>query len=364
MTQFMNISDDKAEILDQENVIDEAPEQDFSSERFTITSYGADYPVDALVKRMKSGAYFIPPFQRLFIWNTKQASRFIESLLLGLPVPGIFVFKEDDSGRHLVIDGQQRLRSLQYFYQGTFRDRTFKLLDVREPWNGKTYEQLDQDDKQRLDDSIVHTTVFRQDSPQENDQSVYEVFERINSGGVKLSAQEIRACVNFGTATDLLKNMNEDTTWRQIYGAKSPRLKDHELILRFLAMTSNQEKYKKPMSIFLNKHMQSLRQLYEVQTEELINLWAETMRICHTHIGAKVFRPERPLNASVFDSVACGVARRIKLGPIRNPEDVGKIYETLLTNKDFVDAYEAGTSDEERVKTRMNLSISSFSELK
>jgi uncharacterized protein with ParB-like and HNH nuclease domain len=79
---------------------------------YTITSYGADYPVDALVQRLKSGDIFIPQFQRAYVWSYKEACRFIESLLLGLPVPGIFVAKESETGKLLVIDGHQRLKIL------------------------------------------------------------------------------------------------------------------------------------------------------------------------------------------------------------------------------------------------------------
>lgn len=208
------ITESDADVL----VKDSEDSELFTAETFTITSYGADYPVDAIVKRMRTKAYFVPPFQRMFIWTQKQASRFIESLLLGLPVPGIFVFKEDDSNRHLIIDGQQRLKSLEAFYNGTLRDRAFRLQDVREPWKGKTYEELDEEDQLRLDDSIVHTTVFRQENPEDDNQSVYEVFERINSGGMKLSAQEIRSCVNYGPATKLLSELNCNQDWRAVFG--------------------------------------------------------------------------------------------------------------------------------------------------
>ncbi|MEA5508035.1 DUF262 domain-containing protein [Halotia wernerae UHCC 0503] len=89
--------------------------------RYSITSYGADYPVDSLVKRLEIGSIYIPSLQRRYVWKLEQASRFIESLLLGLPVPGIFLSKEKETQKLLVIDGQQRLRTLQYFYNGVFQ---------------------------------------------------------------------------------------------------------------------------------------------------------------------------------------------------------------------------------------------------
>src|SRR5436190_18517661 len=101
--------------------VEELNEDELAPFKYSITSYGADYPVDSLVKRLNAGSILIPTFQRGYVWKLADASRFIESLLLGLPVPGIFLAKEGETNRLLVIDGQQRLRSLQYFYEGIFR---------------------------------------------------------------------------------------------------------------------------------------------------------------------------------------------------------------------------------------------------
>ena len=129
--------------------------------RYSITSYGADYPVDSLVKRISEGNIYIPPFQREYVWNYRQASRFIESLLLGLPVPGIFLARDQDTQKMLVIDGQQRLSSLQYFYSGIFAEtgREFRLKYVQEQFAGLTYKSLPEEDRRRLDDSIIHATI-------------------------------------------------------------------------------------------------------------------------------------------------------------------------------------------------------------
>ena len=100
----------ETEIIDKVATLDEIiPFQ------YSITAYGADYPIDGLVKRISDGSIFLPPFQREYIWDRKRASRFVESLLLGLPVPGIFLSREEETNRLLVIDGHQRLRTLEYF---------------------------------------------------------------------------------------------------------------------------------------------------------------------------------------------------------------------------------------------------------
>src|SRR6266566_152819 len=120
---------------DDSNIVENRPLDDEEITPFTyqISSYGADYPVDALVQRIREGHVLVPPFQRKFVWTYNQASKFIESLLLGLPVPGIFLSKEEPSNRLLVIDGQQRLLTLQYFYQGIWQptSREFSLHNVQ-----------------------------------------------------------------------------------------------------------------------------------------------------------------------------------------------------------------------------------------
>ncbi len=112
-------------------VVDEAADEDRRAvdvlPRFDITSYGADYPVDALVKRFEAGDIEVPQWQRGFVWSRSDASRFIESLLLGLPVPGIFLYVEPTSKKLLVVDGQQRLRSLVAYYNNDFQGGPFRL---------------------------------------------------------------------------------------------------------------------------------------------------------------------------------------------------------------------------------------------
>ncbi|HQT47546.1 MAG TPA: DUF262 domain-containing protein, partial [Acidocella sp.] len=191
-----DVSKDEYDIALEEGVDDESLLENPGTKKFTISSYGADYTVDTLVKRMNAGSFKIPAFQRRFVWTLKHSSKFIESLLMGLPVPGVFLYKEADTNEHLVIDGQQRLRTLQMFYKGLFGEKKFKLVGVREPWAEKSYEELEPSDILKLDDSIVHATIFKQDSPKDVLDSIYYVFERINTGGIRLSPQEIRNCIS------------------------------------------------------------------------------------------------------------------------------------------------------------------------
>jgi uncharacterized protein with ParB-like and HNH nuclease domain len=213
-----DVSKDEYDLALEDGVEDEALLEDPGVRKFVINSYGADYTVDSLVKRMRAGVFKIPEFQRRFVWSLKHSSKFIESLLMGLPVPGVFLYKEAGTNEHLVIDGQQRLRSLQMFYDGIFQGKEFRLAGVREPWLGKTCKELDPADILKLDDSVVHATIFQQDQPQDVLDSIYFVFERINTGGIRLSPQEIRNCISLGPFIKKVKELNEDGSWRQIFG--------------------------------------------------------------------------------------------------------------------------------------------------
>jgi hypothetical protein len=347
------------EINDVKNVADDAANDDQHDFPFNITSYGADYTVDGLVKRLRDGAFEIPDFQRLYVWPIKQASRFVESLLLGLPVPGIFVFRQENQ-RHIIVDGQQRLLTLRFFYDGTFNNAPFILQDVRSPWEGKAYKDLSTEDRLRLDDSIIHTTVFRQDYPQESRRSVYEVFERINTGGMKLSPQEIRVCVNAGPFSKLLRKLNEIPEWRKIYGPKSVRLKDEELVLRFLALLYRRASYKRPMKGFLDDFTEAFGSLPNNTDEEFTRAFEITIKSVIECLGERAFRPQSALNAAVFDAVMLGMAERLRKGPIVNKEELRKQYEDLLSDSEFQDAYVRATADEDRVTLRINKAVSAF----
>jgi len=349
---------------DLKNVVDETELEDHETKPFTISSYGADYTVDSLVKRVGNKSFFVPPFQRALVWNVKQASRFIESLLMGLPVPGIFVFREAQTNRHLIIDGQQRLTTLHSYYEGIFRKEEFRLVDVRKPWLGRTYKELDSSDKLRLDDSVIHTTIFRQEEPENNTDSIYEVFERINSGGIKLSDQEIRMSVNFGSFTDLLKELNNNTKWRDLYGAQSVRLKDQELILRFLALSYDLPTYSRPMRVFLNRFMEKNKTVDVGKAQEYTHKFTTAIEFVSAALGRKAFRPERSLNTAVFDATMVGISERLASGPIKDVSGFVAAYDKLVADNTFKDAYTRSTADEEKVKLRIKLARDAFTNIK
>jgi len=339
---------------------------------YTITSYGADYPVDGLVKRLDQGDIVVPlfslkpeegqstvGFQREFVWKKPQCDRFIESLLLGLPVPGIFLVKEP-SGKHLVLDGQQRLKTLQAFYAGVFQAKEFFLENVQEKWRGATYKTLQAEDRRRLDDSIIHATIVRQDEPSDDQSSIYLIFERLNSGGTFLQPQEIRVALYHGRLAALLSSLNTNPSWRALYGKKSSRLKDLELILRFFALYYHAQQYRRPMKEFLNRYMAKNVDLKPEDEEELRHLFDATVDAIHKFIGPRAFRLKSAVNAAILDSVMVGVARRLVAREVVKPESFADAYRTLLNNEGFGAATSRSTADEDFVKTRLDQAVAAF----
>ncbi len=357
---------------DEANVVDEASNDDtITSQRYDISSYGADFDVEGLVRRLKKGDIFIPPFQRDYVWKITEASRFIESLLLGLPVPGIFLAREQNSNKLLIIDGQQRLSTLLFFYEGYFdpkpeekKRRVFALTKVQKIFESKTYAILNEEDRIKLDDSIIHATIVKQDSPQNDDTSIYHIFERLNNGGRKLAPQEIRTALYHGSLINLLKALNENDYWRKVFGKLNNRLKDQELILRFLALYFNYEKYEKPMTEFLNIFASRYRDAEAEFTDKAQMIFISTIRLIWENLGSSAFRPEGSLNAAVFDSVMVGVARRIQDHPITDHQSLQVAYSQLLEDKDYKVAISQATSNEDRVDTRISKAIKAFSDIK
>jgi hypothetical protein len=130
--------------------------------RYEISSYPTDFTVKVMYEKWANDQLLIPDFQRKFVWTMPQASRLIESFLMGLPIPQVFLYKERGRADFLVVDGQQRLASIAAFYLGRMRERVFKLSGVSPRWEGRTYDRLDEDDRKQLDDSTLRSIVIQQ----------------------------------------------------------------------------------------------------------------------------------------------------------------------------------------------------------
>lgn len=356
------VTDDELEIIEDEAEVDD----DAPSVSYDITSYGADFDVEGLVRRLDKGGIVVPAWQRSYIWSPRVASSFVESLLLGLPVPGIFLGLDPTSKQNYVIDGQQRLRTLQYFRNGRFPDggdgRVFKLQHVSARFDGATYKSLNDETKRGFDDALIHATIVRQDAPQIDDTSMCEVFRRLNTGGRVVNPQEIRCAVFRGPLIDRLKLLNREAAWREILGGLSPRLKDEEMVLRFFALWHTGDAYRKPMSEFLDAFTSRNRSPEEQWLTSTSQLFKRTVGAFAAAKGKGAFRlaGSRTANAAALDSMMIGLAKRLDVGPTPTHAAVEAAHDSLISDPQYLGLVTRRTSDETAVEGRLAAATERF----
>ena len=261
--------------------IEEIPEElddNYSNDDlYNITSWGADLSFRELITMYEEDELLKPELQRYYVWDKPEASRFVESILLGLPVPSIFLANTVDD-KKLIIDGYQRIMTVYDFVKGGIwrKDgKVFKLSNtekINERYRGKSFSELDDKDQRRIKSTTIHAIVFEQKAPSENDTSLYQVFERINTGGRALMPQEIRNCVNQGLFNNLLIELNKNEDWRILFGKDDvdTRMRDMEFILRFLAIDTDYIRQCNSSNISLKKYLNEFMGSPNSQNEVII----------------------------------------------------------------------------------------------
>lgn len=337
-----------------EKIKSEEEDREEDTATYDIISYGADYTLSVFYDKMEKEEIIVPRFQRGFVWNFKQASKLVESFLLGLPVPGIFLAKEKETGNLLVIDGQQRLVTCEAFRNEKFpiSNEDFALRGVKQKWEGLIYSKLDPVDRKRFDDSVLRATIIQQINP-EGDTSIYHIFQRLNTGGTVLQNQEIRNCLYHGKFNDMLHRINQNKSWRSLYISALPhkRMKDEELVLRFLSLYYNFEDYDKPMNEFMSKFMKKNRNPDDAQIKEMETIFVDTISFIAREVGPEAFRPRGNINTAAFDSITYIVAKhRSKL-----KDNIAENISRLFKDKVYLDAITEGTTDPETIKRRFSI---------
>lgn len=267
-----------------------------------------DPPVKTLVAEMADGELIArPSFQRNASWDRKRKSKFVESILLNIPIPNLF-FAEDDDGSKVVVDGQQRLLALRDYIAG---DYGLLGLEVLHQLNGMKYESLTERQQRIISNRTLRCLVI---SARSDSEIRFEVFERLNTGGVPLNAQEVRHCVYRGDLNDLLHELAEEPRWLALINADTvdSRMRDCELILRFFAIKATLPEYAPPLKKLLNEFMKVNRKLSESRKGELRDTFLSAVDAVSTCFGDNPFRRsldekgvttwERSLNRAVFDT--------------------------------------------------------------
>lgn len=326
---------------------------------YDIAAYPSDYTLEVLYSMWGDGKkdITIPEFQRGFVWSIRQSSRLIESFLIGLPVPPIFFYIDKDN-KNLVVDGQQRILSIMYYFEGYFgkenekgKRQVFKLtgLNRKSPYHDKKFTDLNETEQRKLNGAVLRAINIRQLSPKEENTSIYHIFERLNTGGTPLTSQEIRNVVFRGKFIQLLKSLNNDKNWRAIIGKKTPdkHFKDVELLLRAFGLTYHLDEYEKPMSEFLNVIAKRYKNADLENIEHFKSAFPVTCGIIKESLRDRPFSLRGPLNTSVFDSVFCSIIQAEII-----PSNLNERFEAMIQDQTFIDLTSLGTTDTKTVQRR------------
>lgn len=353
-----------------EDIPSEAYDHEVALHGYDILSYPADFTLEVLVTKWKKGEIQTPPLQRRYVWNQVRASKLIESFLMGLPVPPVFFYQERGTNKLLVVDGQQRLRSLVYYFSGKFGEpntpeqTNFNLigLDERSPYFNYSFEGLREQNEEafnKLNNSVLRAFVVKQIDPAD-DTSIFQIFERLNTGGVILQGQEIRNCLYDGTFNTALNELNKYTAWRKILGRKDEdkRKRDVELVLRFLALFYNRRAYKKPMKQFLNVFMRSHKRAEQSEIDGFKRLFTRTADAVLEILGEKPFHIHTGLNAAVFDSIFTAFAENLNVidagyGSNKDKAELKARYKELTKDQSYLKLVTTGTTDQDIIPKRI-----------
>ncbi len=296
------MAEDKTTIVDTPS--DEQDDFYSDDDLFKISSWGADLSFRELISRYDEDELVKPELQRNYVWDKTEASRFIDSVLLGLPVPSIFLAKTKDE-KLLIIDGYQRFMTVRDYVKGIFsKDKSvFKLSrsdKIHERWRGKAFLELSDDEQRKIRNTTIHAIIFMQQHPVNGDTSLYQVFERINSSGRTLLPQEIRNCIYQGPINSLLFELNINKDWRALWGTEIPdeRMRDLEYILRFFALSdekiisSNKAPARISLKKYLNQYMDSVNDADLVMN--LRSRFEVTIAFVHKYFGNGAFHNLSP----------------------------------------------------------------------
>lgn len=358
----------------QEIEFDQKSEEDtspISSDRKIFTDKG-DPEVDSLHGKWKRGKLILQPeFQRLFVWDTTKSSRLIESALLDIPLPIVYL-SEDQENKEYVIDGQQRLTSFFSFIDGKFPDgRDFKLngLKVFSNLNKKLFSEIGDEFQDKIKYTIIRTITFKKES---DPQLKFEIFERLNTGSIPLNEQELRNCIYRGKYNLLLKELSQEKDFMHLLGLKceEKRMKDVELVLRFASFYhSTYLNYNPPIKKFLNDDMEKYKDISDKDEAELRKAFKNTVTIVRslldTHAFKRFYRgddknpngrwEEKKFNASLYDILMYTFARVDKNNVYQNLDSLREaLIDLMTTDEEFIESIELSTSSIQAVTKRFD----------
>lgn len=313
-------------------------------------------------------------FQREEVWTTKQKSELIESVLMGLPIPVMYLY-EDKFANLVVVDGRQRLTA---FFQ--FLDEKFELtgLKILTKINGEKFGGLEPVYQSKLEDYQLITQIIKPPTP---DSVIFNVFDRVNRGGTPLNNQEMRNALYQGNSTKLLDNIAKSEEFKEATGKslKSKRMKDKYLILRaiafylwieskLIAKNGDRIEYKGDIDELLGKTMEYLNFIDKDKVEEIYIKFNRAMINSIRILGEDAFRLKKvnddrksPINMNIFESI---VYVMINLED-RDGLDglIKERYESLIIDNKFLDNISSHRDSASKFETRKNIILDKFQEV-
>jgi hypothetical protein len=323
----------------------------------------ADWTVGTIYNQVKKGTIDLDPgFQRRHAWDDIRKSRLIESLIAGLPIPNIVLAENSEHrGRFLVIDGKQRLLTIQDFLEGRL---ALQGLDLRPDLDKATFDTLPAADREFLENNTIRSTLIRniQDA-----NFLYVMFFRLNSGSLQLSPQELRRALIGGDALTAIDTYIENSKYfPEIFGpGLDRRMRDSEIVLRFIAFENHYEKYEGDLKRFLDDTVRYFEQGGKAAADDLQHSFEKLDFSLHATLdifGDDAFKKwtgekyERRINRAVFDVISrffsdpkvADLARR-------DVEGVQNAFKAVCDEVEFRAAVEKTTKSVNATRTRINM---------
>lgn len=314
-----------------------------------------DFSVATLITMMDKHEIAIPEFQRRYVWSDRQASRLIESLIIQCPVPVIYLNQEKDE-TFSVIDGNQRLNSLKKFI-----DDTYALVGLTSypELTGLTFSQLDKRFQRHINNRVLRCTVILKET---HPQVKFDVFERLNSGAVALTRQELRHGLFYGTLLKTAASIAKEIKLEKHLGSRiDKRMKAEELVIRYWALSEGLGAYEKPLATFISNFAETNRNpddaaIAELKRDILIT-HERALELFGPHTFTYAKAGKFRFNAAVFDAqmVACSKLTQPKFLVLKaKANEVQEGYITLQENEEFARSVTLATSDKASLQGRIH----------
>jgi hypothetical protein len=340
-----------------------------------------DFSIREFASMLQDGDLDLQPeYQRKYVATPKIASKLIESIIMDVPIPVIYLAEEQD-GTYSVIDGQQRLTSFLSFMTGKYPNGDlFKLtgLKVYKELNRKLFSDLDKEFQNKIRKTTLHTIVIKKES---NEDVKFEIFERLNTGSIKLNEDEIRNTVYRGDYIKLLAELEENETFHKVVQKDNykKRMIYRGMILRFFAISEKSYlNYQPSMKQFCNKELRDNRYLSEEKAKEYRAKFHDCIDLVKVVFGDTAFRRYIPsdkekeqgnwtttrINMALYDIQMCGFVNYSKNEILRNADYIREaILELMTNNQDFIDSILLQTSNKEVLKKRFKIWLEKLDEI-